>query len=48
MNASDFDTFLAVAETLKAAGWEIVKFENLGEGVTLTIVPHKQETAGAE
>ena len=39
MSLDDFDTFLALAEALKAAGWVIQKFENLGDGVTLTIVP---------
>ena len=48
MSADNFDTFLALAETLKADGWETVKFENLGGGVTLTVVPQKQKAAGAE
>jgi hypothetical protein len=47
VNAGDFDTFLALAEILQAAGWEIVKFENIGGGVALTIVPKKQETTEA-
>jgi hypothetical protein len=48
MSTSDFDTFLTLAETLAEAGWEIIKFENLGGGVTLTIVPKTQKTAEAE
>jgi hypothetical protein len=47
MNIDDFDTFLSLAETLKAGGWAIVKFENLGGGITLTIIP-ASEKKGAE
>jgi hypothetical protein len=47
MSTADFDTFLALAKILKEAGWTIVKFEDIGGGVTLTIAPQKQ-TAGAE
>jgi hypothetical protein len=39
MKLDEFDTFLALAEALKAAGWTIQKFEDLGGGVTLTFVP---------
>jgi hypothetical protein len=48
MSVADFDTFLTLARVLKEAGWAIVKFENLGGGVTLTIVPQKQETEGGK
>jgi hypothetical protein len=48
MSASDFDTFLTLGETLSEAGWEIVKFENLGGSVTLTIIPKQQKAAEAE
>jgi hypothetical protein len=48
MMINDFDIFMELAKTLAAAGWVIVKFENLGGGATLTIVPQKQETAEAE
>jgi hypothetical protein len=37
---------LTLVGSLTEAGWEIVKFEDLGGGVTLTIVPKKQEAAG--
>jgi hypothetical protein len=43
---SDSDTFLALAKTLTEAGWEIVKFENLGGGVTLTIAPIEEKKGG--
>jgi hypothetical protein len=43
VSTDDFDTFMALAEALKAAGWAIQKFENLGGGVTLTIVPLKEK-----
>jgi hypothetical protein len=45
MSTSSFDTFLTLAETLTKAGWEIIKFENLGGGVKLTLAPaeRKQE-----
>jgi hypothetical protein len=44
MMINDFDIFMELAKTLAAAGWVIVKFENLGGGVTLTIVkPEKEE-----
>jgi hypothetical protein len=39
MSLDDFDTFLALIEALKAAGWAIQKFEHLGGGITLTLVP---------
>jgi hypothetical protein len=48
MSAADFDTFLTLAEILKAAGWAIVKFENPGGGVALTIVPQERKTPEAE
>jgi hypothetical protein len=48
MSASDFDAFLTLAETLAESGWAIVKFEDLGGGVELTIVPQKQEAGEAE
>jgi hypothetical protein len=48
MNTDDFDAFLTVAETLRREGWVIVKFEDLGGGITLTIVPEKPEAAEAE
>jgi hypothetical protein len=48
VSPADFDTFLTLVEILKAAGWTIAKFEDLGGAVTLTIVPHKREAAGAE
>jgi hypothetical protein len=48
MRLDEFDTFLTLAETLKTGGWAIVKFEDLGGGVTLTIVPQKAETPEAE
>jgi hypothetical protein len=40
-------TLLALAETLTKAGWEIVKFEDLGGGAMLTIMPKKQEAGEA-
>jgi hypothetical protein len=48
MSTFDFDTFLALAEILTGAGWEIMKFENPGGGVTLTIVPKNQKAGEAE
>ena len=48
MSVANFGTFLPLAEALKAQGWEIVKYEDLGYGVTLTIIPKKQQTAEAE
>jgi hypothetical protein len=58
MNTDSFDTFLSLAETLTAQGWAIVKFEDRGGGITLTIaprdttnltrVPKPQETAVEE
>jgi hypothetical protein len=48
VSASDFDAFLTLAETLKTTGWAIIKFENLGGGVMLTIVPEERKTAEAE
>ena len=48
MSAADFDAFLVLAETLSEAGWAIVKFENLGGGVALTIVPQNRKPAEAE
>jgi hypothetical protein len=48
MNLKEFENFLTLAETLKANSWVIVKFEDLGGGVTLTIVPQKQSPADAE
>jgi hypothetical protein len=47
MSASGYDAFLSLAGTLSEAGWEIMKFENLGGGVELTIVP-LPEKKGAE
>jgi hypothetical protein len=43
MSTSNSDTFLTLAATLSEAGWEIVKFENLGGGVALTIVPIEEK-----
>jgi hypothetical protein len=43
MSTSGSNTFLSLAETLAEAGWEIVKFENLGGGVTLIIIPQTQK-----
>jgi hypothetical protein len=48
MSREDFDTFLDLAKILREEGWVIVKFENIGGPVTLTIIPKKQKTAGAE
>jgi hypothetical protein len=48
MSVSDFDAFLTLAETLAEEGWAIVKFEDLGGGIELTIVPQKRETGEAE
>jgi hypothetical protein len=48
MSTTDFDTFLTLDEALKAAGWAIYKFEIIGGGVTLTIVPQMPETGEAE
>jgi hypothetical protein len=48
MSASDFDTFLVLAETISEAGWETVKFENHGRGVTLTIVQKNQKEGEAK
>jgi hypothetical protein len=45
MSGADFDTFLFLGEALKAAGWGIMKFENLGGGVELTIVPIPEKEA---
>jgi hypothetical protein len=39
MNTDSFDAFLSLAETLKAQGWGIMKFEDIGGGIALTIVP---------
>ncbi len=33
------DAFIALAETLLKAGWRVVKFEDLGGAVMLTITP---------
>jgi hypothetical protein len=46
VSTTNSDTFLALAEILAAGGWAIVKFEDLGSGVTLTLVP-RQGTEGA-
>jgi hypothetical protein len=35
----ELDTFLTLVETLKAGGWTIQKFEDLGGAVALTILP---------
>jgi hypothetical protein len=43
MSVPDLDAFLALGEALKAAGWGIMKFENLGGGVELTIVPFSEK-----
>jgi hypothetical protein len=48
MSIADSSTFVALAETLAAAGWEIVEFENLGGGVKLALIPKKPEAAEAE
>jgi hypothetical protein len=47
MRIDDCDTFLTLAEALKAEGWAIVKFENLDGPIELTIVPVEGEK-GAE
>jgi len=44
INATDFKTLPALAETLAAAGWVIYKYEVLGsESVALTIVQKEPE-----
>jgi hypothetical protein len=48
MSGGDFDAFLTLAESLKREGWVIVKFEDLGGGIALTIVPSEQKTPEAE
>jgi len=44
------NTYLAIGKTLAAAGWKIIKYEDLGGGVNLTIipVPEKKEKENAE
>ena len=44
------NTYLDIGKTLAAAGWKIIKYEDLGGGVTLTIipVPKKEEKENAE
>jgi len=49
INATDFKTLPALAETLAAAGWVIYKYEVLGsESVTLTIVQKEPEPKEGE
>ena len=49
INATDYKTLPALAETLAAAGWVIYKYEVLGsESVTLTIVQKEPEPKEGE
>jgi hypothetical protein len=39
-----YDQFLTIIDSLKAQGWAVIEFKDLGdEGVTLTIVPILEE-----
>jgi len=44
------NTYLDIGKILAAAGWKIIKYEDLGGGVDLTIipVPKKEEKENAE
>jgi len=39
-------TFLSIGKTLTAVGWKIIKFEDFGGGVTLTIIPQEKDLKG--
>jgi hypothetical protein len=39
----DFEVFLSLGKALYAAGWNIVKFEHLGGGARLEIIPLRNE-----